>query len=79
MELPTLREYCEILAQTITAELLEHEGKLSGDELEKIVKDLEIELSKAYADNGSPYGTEEADMVKYLLENTQISIEEEDF
>lgn len=71
-------EFCKALAHTVTFSLIGEDVIISSEEFNKILEDLKVELRQAYLDKESPYGETEEDMVRYLMENTQIEIEGED-
>lgn len=76
--LPTLREYCNIVAQSLTSVILEREMPLGDPTVEKLIDDLQQEFIDNYANIGMPYGEQEQDLVRYLLDNITISVEEEE-
>lgn len=74
--LPSLREYCIVVAQSITSTILEQEMPLGDPTVEKLIDDLQQEFIDNYASIGMPYGEQEQDLVRYLLNNITISVEE---
>lgn len=74
MNLPSYHELCYTVAQIVSTEIAG--GSLSGDELNKIADSLEQEFRQAYVEANSPYGEEDEGIVRYILENLMIEIEE---
>lgn len=71
----TLDDYCKTLAETVIANEVGN-IRLSEQEIAKFVESLKKEFTQLYADSGYPYGEDESDMVRYLLENTKYETEE---
>lgn len=78
MSLPSLRDYCVAVAQSVTSTILEKELPLGDPIVEKMITDLEQEFIDGYADIGMPFGELESDLVRYLIQNLTISMEEEE-
>lgn len=73
--LPSLREYCVVVAQTVTSAILGVELPLGDPKIEAMIDDLQQEFIDNYAENGMPYGENESDLVSWLLDNVTISTE----
>lgn len=76
--LPSLRDYCIALAQSVTSVILERDMPLGDPTVEKLIDDLQQEFIDNYSEAGMPYGEQEEDLVRYLLENLTILVEEEE-
>lgn len=76
--LPSLRDYCVIVAQSVTSVILEQEMPLSDPNVQSLIDDLQQEFIDGYAQIGMPYGEQEQDLVRYLLDNITISVEDEE-
>jgi hypothetical protein len=76
--LPTMDQFCDALAKTMTLTLIGDDVVVSVNEFARITQDLKKELTQAYTDAGSPYGTSENNMIQYMLENIAIEIEDEE-
>lgn len=75
--LPSLKEVCIYVAQAVASAVTGVELSESDPNFTKLIDDLQQEFIDNYAELGMPYGEEEGDLVRYLLETMVITSEEE--